>query len=406
MPTGKAFGKPASTLDAAQYDLAQGRYSHQFDKKQPRVLLHNFLSEPDNAKTTAMEMRELASQNKRIKNIEMRFSINFNPVERLSNEQQLKFTIGVLRELGIRDNNHQYFVTSHSDKAHPHHHVFINRVGMDGCTLSDSFLANRLELICDKLEKEMGLDNSLSQKRRFIFDPKSKNHYTTQEKNFKRNRNEITPIRERSLTLLRHKQKIQDEVLRLIREEGINNIDKLKDGLVLKRIDMQVRYDNAGRLTGVAFHHAGLKVKGSSIGLKAAALLKELEKHANNIDKQKDSTLLREKIKLEKRQHYENVPIDVLRIFQENKLRYLNSITEQAKKPRVLDELEIITNLINEKTSISHKNNMDPKIGTSSSFVDTSLEIAEIMLKPSYSASSEQENHNADDIYKIKRRKR
>ena len=56
--------------------------------------------------------------------------------------------------MGIREDNHQYMITRHSDKKHDHHHVLANRVGMDRKVIDYSHSIPRLEKSIDKVEKK------------------------------------------------------------------------------------------------------------------------------------------------------------------------------------------------------------------------------------------------------------
>lgn len=276
MPIGKVAQKAQSVQSSAEYNRAQGSWEKDHDEKQPQIIASNLFSNPEDALTCAKEVKELSDSNKNVKNQQIRFSVSFDRHENLSEEKRLEFTSKVMHEMGVREDNHQYAVISHSDKPHPHHHVEITRVGLDGKALSDSYTKNRLEVAIDKVEKEMGIDNHLAQTRRFVFDASTEKGYKVQKENFKK----IKAVREKSKTLEEKKAFMQKQILKSLEEKKISNAKDLAKELDKKGISFKYTTNKEGnKVLGTSFEYEKLAVKGSQISIKASVLEKEFEKN-------------------------------------------------------------------------------------------------------------------------------
>ena len=191
MPIGNISKAGKSFSGAAEYDLAQGKYAEQENSKKPEILEQNFVFGND-YKDLGKQFREVSNENKRVESPVMKVSISFDSKENLSESQKIEFTKKVMKEMGIREDNHQYMITRHSDKKHDHHHVLANRVGMDRKVIDYSHSIPRLEKSIDKVEKEMKLNNELSKTRRYVFDEKNEKGYKVQKENFRSNREKVS----------------------------------------------------------------------------------------------------------------------------------------------------------------------------------------------------------------------
>ena len=290
-PAGKSF------TGAAEYDLAQGKYAEQEEAKKPEILEQNFLFGND-YKDIGKQFRDVADYNKNVKSPVMKFSINFDPKEKLSDAQKLEFTKRVMKEMGIREDNHQYMITRHSDKAHDHHHILVNRVGMDGKAIDYSHTIPKLEKSIDKVEKEMGLNNDLAKTRRYVFDESSEKGYKVQLENFPRNKS-IAKNQARTKTKSLDMKK--DYMRKTISKEMSNskNLEEFKKNLQEKNINADMRFNKENKLTGISFKYDNLSVKGSAMGkeFKASGIEKEIK---NNIDRENIKPL--PKVEIESRE--------------------------------------------------------------------------------------------------------
>ena len=73
----------------------------------------------------------------------------------LSKEKLWELSRRFIKEMGLKERQAIAFV--HRDKAHTHVHLYVNRIGFDGKTYSDSFIGKRSQLAAENIAKEMGL---------------------------------------------------------------------------------------------------------------------------------------------------------------------------------------------------------------------------------------------------------
>lgn len=288
MPIGSISKSGSSFRGAAEYDLAQGIYAKDAEEKKPEIIEQNFVF-GNNAKDLGKQFRDLAQDNNKCKKPVMKFSISFDPKEKMTDDQKKDFTKKVMNEMGIKEDSHQYMITRHSDKGHDHHHILANRVGMDGKLINDSFSKARLEKGIDKTEKEMKLNNDLAKSRRFVYDETQEKGYRVQKENFRSNKSieqNQKPTKEKSLD-----NKKSFMVAEIKKAKAISKSpEELKRNLKEKNIDAEMRFDKSGKFTGVAFNYDNLSVKGSALGkdFKASQLQKELSINASKVQGNKE----------------------------------------------------------------------------------------------------------------------
>ena len=82
-------------------------------------------------------------------------SLSLHPDEKLSDDKWCYVAKDWLEGMGY--NNNQFIVSRHTDTEHPHIHILVNRISLDGSVVSDSNDYKRQELIMRNLEKEYGL---------------------------------------------------------------------------------------------------------------------------------------------------------------------------------------------------------------------------------------------------------
>ena len=295
MPIGNISKAGKSFSGAAEYDLAQGKYAEQENSKKPEILEQNFVFGND-YKDLGKQFREVSNENKRVESPVMKVSISFDTKENLSESQKIEFTKKVMKEMGIREDNHQYMITRHSDKKHDHHHVLANRVGMDRKVIDYSHSIPRLEKSIDKVEKEMKLNNELSKTRRYVFDEKNEKGYKVQKENFRSNREKVS-TKTKSLGIAEKKDYIKNNVEKSLQES--RSVSDLQSKLQEKNISVEARFDKANKLTGISFKYDNLSVKGSAMGkeFKASGIEKEIK---NNIDRENIKPL--PKVEIESRE--------------------------------------------------------------------------------------------------------
>ena len=277
MPIGEAHKTGNSFTGIFEYILAEGKYKNENSIKKPQIVFQNFSLEND-YKSLGNEFRFLANENKKVLKPVMHLTLNFSEKDNIETEIQLKFLKQLLNEMGVDKQNYQYLVVRHNDK-HPHYHIIVNRVGLDGATLSDKNSKLRIGTAVDKIEKELGLDNYLEKTRKFIYDPTNEKGYKKNERCMS-NDKVIKTNRDKQVGVQEKKDFIQLKVLEILNNHSINSLDKLKNELSFHKIELKFNVNNKNQVA-VSFNYNKLSVKGSQVNLKGNIIRDKLE--ANRI---------------------------------------------------------------------------------------------------------------------------
>jgi hypothetical protein len=228
-----------------------------------------------NSKEIGKQMREIALERETVKKPVLHLQINFHPDEKPSKEQAQNAIDSILKDIGIEKDNHQYVIVNHKDKAHDHYHVIANRVGLDGELLKDHRIKDRLQVACDKVEKEQGLRPT--QGRTVIYDP-------TQEKGFRfatkeeklEHRAQLKPVIDKNPKIAEVKTDIRKELECVLSKKETQTPDQLLEALKEKGIEVKFIVNKNG-ISGVSFRTDNIAVKGSTVGYKWSEINKALE---------------------------------------------------------------------------------------------------------------------------------
>ncbi|NIJ44432.1 hypothetical protein FHR24_000871 [Wenyingzhuangia heitensis] len=329
MPIGEAHKSGSSFTGLAEYILAQGIYKYQNNEKKPEIIFRNHVYS-SNYLELGSEFRDLAKENSRVTKPVMHLTVNFKNSDNISNDNQKKFVQKIIYEMGVRQDNHQFLVVKHNDK-HPHYHIEINRVGFDGITLSDSNSKLRIGTACDKVEKEMGLDNYLHKTRAFVYDEKTK----TYVKNPNRSKGQevaiIKTTRNRQVGIQEKKDFIQIQTLKALDNIKVNSLDLLEEELKKRNITFQYSINKKDQVA-VSFQYKGLAVKGSKISLKGSLIKKQLlanQKTNHQLKEKKEHVNILKEI-------YPNLVKSVEQIVQEYNSGKIPNINSLFKKNGII----------------------------------------------------------------------
>lgn len=204
----------------------------------------------------------------------MHLSVNFKTEDHISEKVQKEFVKRVLDEMGIKDDNHQYIAVRHNDK-HPHFHIVVNRAGFDGKTLSDSFTKYRIGTACDKVEKEMGLDNYLEKSRVFIYDEATNSYKKNENREINKGKAVVKRTRNREVGMQEKKDYIQIQTIKVLQNLKISSLEALQNELKKKNIQFQYTINKKDQVA-VSFKYDGLAVKGTQVSLKGSLINKQL----------------------------------------------------------------------------------------------------------------------------------
>ena len=259
------------------------------------------------------QMREVADDRKTVQKPVLHVQINFHPDEKLSRAQAEQAIDSILKDIGIVKDNHQYVVVQHKDKAHDHYHVVANRVSMDGELLNDHRIKDRLQVACDKVEKEQGLRPT--QGRTVVYDPnleKGFRYVTEQDKQVNKQQKQEKQIRDKNPKIMEQKNEIREQLREVLSNKEIDSPEKLKMELEKRGIDIQLS-ENKNGISGISFKKDNISVKGSAIDYKWSEVSKALETNrvikteefrnvnshslksalAEHLEKQKDTSLFK-----------------------------------------------------------------------------------------------------------------
>src|SRR5690606_36393324 len=308
MPIGEAHKSGSRFSGLCAYVLAQGIYDIQKEFKKPEIVLSNFIY-GKHYEEIAKQFKEKAEENRKVKNPVMHLSINFKAEDHISKEIQEQFVKRVLDEMGIKDDNHQYIAVCHNDK-HPHFHIVVNRVGFDGKTLSDSHSKYRIGTACDKVEKEMGLNNYLEKSRVFIYDEATNSYKKNENREINKGKAIVKRTQNREVGVQEKKDYIQIQTIKVLQNLKISSLESLQNELKKKNIELQYTV-NKREQVAVSFKYDGLAVKGTQVSLKGSLIKKQL--------------LLNAKASV-----YQNEKDNFLQTVKETKAAFRNSINEMV----------------------------------------------------------------------------
>lgn len=232
-----------------------------------------------NSKEIGKQMREIAQERETVKKPVLHLQINFHPDEKLNRDQAQKAIDSILKDIGIEKENHQYVVVNHKDKAHDHYHVVANRVGMNGELMNDHRIKDRLQVACDKVEKEQGLRPT--QGRTVIYDPNQEKGFryaNAEEKQINKQQKQNKPVRDKNPKIMEQKNEIRDQLQAVLSKKEIDSSEKLKAELEKRGIDVQFS-ENRNGISGISFKKDNISVKGSAIDYKWSDLSKVLDEN-------------------------------------------------------------------------------------------------------------------------------
>ena len=330
MPIGEAHKSGSSFTGLAEYILAQGIYKFQNSDKKPEIVFRNHLFSSTYLELGS-EFRDIAKDNSRVTKPVMHLTVNFKETDNISDDTQKKFVRRIMDEMGVREDNHQYLVVKHNDK-HPHYHVQINRIGFDGKTLSDSNSKLRIGTACDKIEKEMGLDNYLQETRVFVYDETSKSYKKNENLNRNKGIDVVKPSRNRKVGIQEKKDFIQIATLKILDNHNVDSLERLQEELKKQGVTLQYSI-NSKEQVAVSFRYNGLAVKGSQISLKGSLIKNQLlsNQKVNNklVNKKEHLDLLKaaypkliKSVEQMVQQYNAGKVPNVKSIFEENQIRY------------------------------------------------------------------------------------
>jgi hypothetical protein len=179
--------------------------------------------------------------------------------EKVTNEVMGRIAQDYLKGLKIDPENTQWAVVRHQDKTHPHMHLVVNRVDLDGQTVSDQFIRSRSVDVCKGIEQEYGLivADQVGRKQAREIGPTPAQAKAT------------TPKEEQSAEWSRARQDI-GRALSYTAGQA-RSFDELREALRPRGIELELTRRKDGSPAGVVFAQDGHRVKGSQVGREYSA---------------------------------------------------------------------------------------------------------------------------------------
>ncbi|WP_177763090.1 relaxase/mobilization nuclease domain-containing protein [Flavobacterium sp. I3-2] len=218
----------------------------------------------------AKQMRFIADSNSKSSRPVLHIAFSFHKDEKLPLEKSIEAMHLALQEINFHREKNQYLLVQHNDTDVEHYHWIINKVDLNAKNLDTSYIKNRLQVACDKVEKQLKL--RYTQGRTIIYDPESEKGYKfTQKANLK---NKI--FKDKSINISDVKQFIYDELIRIL--SYLKTIEQLVPELSKKGIACQTTFNKNG-LSGVSFRYNNQAYKGSQIGVKAKDIVNAIQQN-------------------------------------------------------------------------------------------------------------------------------
>jgi hypothetical protein len=199
----------------------------------------------------AAEMRDVADMSSRIQQPVWHTVLSWAPGEQVTREQKVMAAARYCELMGAALDRHQVAVYEHKDKDHPHLHVYINRVPIDGgpALRTDNNYARNVKAT-KQIRQELGLP-----------DLPTRQHTTR----------DLDPSQEVT------RGHVRQVLTAALANSAIRSLDQLVTHLKENQVEAVLKRDAKGMLVGTSFRYQETSVKGTDVGVKA----KQLRDHFN-----------------------------------------------------------------------------------------------------------------------------
>ena len=194
----------------------------------------------------AAEMQKVAALSHRIQQPVWHTVLSWASTEQVSRDQKLKAAALYCELMGASLERHQVAVYEHKDKEHPHLHIYINRVPMDGgpALRSDQNYARNV-VATRRIRAQLGMV------------PLPERRFSTKD---------LDPQKETARGYVR------EQLTAALQDAGIRSLDQLVARLREKEVEVVLKRDAKGVLVGTSFRYQQTSVKGTDVGVKAKQL--------------------------------------------------------------------------------------------------------------------------------------
>ena len=218
---------------------------HDRTNKQAELLSVANIGSQD-ARQIAAEMAAVASARNRVQQPVWHTVLSWAPGEPVGREQKLRAAARYCELMGADLGRHQVAVYEHKDKDHPHLHIYINRVPMDGGpALRTNQNYARNVVATRRIREELGMPELPSRQQ------------TTRD---------LDPDKEAT------RGHVHSVLTAALADLSIRSLDQLVARLRERKIETTLKRDGKGVLVGTSFRYQEISVKGTDVGVKAKQL--------------------------------------------------------------------------------------------------------------------------------------
>ena len=218
----------------------------------------------------AKQMRFIADSNSKSSRPVLHIAFSFHKGERLPLRKSLQAMHLALKEINFNKEKNQYLLVKHNDTDVEHYHWIINKVDLEAKNLDTSYIKNRLQVACDKVEKQLLLRRTPG--RTIVYDSEAEKGYRFTKKETSKNK----VFQEKSAKISDAKQFVHDELVHVL--SFLSDIKDLESKLLKKGIACKTTFNQNG-LSGVSFRYEKQAYKGSQIGIKAKDIVKAIQEN-------------------------------------------------------------------------------------------------------------------------------
>ena len=212
----------------------------------------------------AQQMAAQARERPACKKPVLHFQISFHPEEKIADGLRQQAALRVLEHVGVKEMLHQFTL-------HAHFHVVLNRVGLDGSLFPDHQLLNRLQVACDRTERELGLRPTSG--RTVVYAPEEAKgfQYVPFSERKVRSAGDLKP--DKRVGVQQKKEKVHSLVRYVLEQEKPKTAEAFDARMRAKGVEVKFQMNVKG-IYGVSFKLEGSQVafKGSDVGYKWAQI--------------------------------------------------------------------------------------------------------------------------------------
>lgn len=141
------IGKAASIAHGAE------AMDYALEKENAEVIDKHYVV-GDTSKEIKQEFKITQDLNQRAKNKDISIVLSPEPADgkTLTNKDYRAIADDYLKKMNLQD--HQSLVVKHTDKAHTHLHIYVNRIDNNGKAYNDSYISKKTQNIADEIAQE------------------------------------------------------------------------------------------------------------------------------------------------------------------------------------------------------------------------------------------------------------